>query len=251
MVTPDNCAGDMERGKSVEPARPRTWAPMTPSGAITRPIGRPRSEPSPVSTLKNGCPARMPVSSLAVVPEFPASITSAGSRKPSRPAPSTSSTASSRVSTPVTGSRRRSSVSSPDDQRRRTRAPSIRIALAVDRQSPPSPAPVRVAVPVAIALSITARCVMLLSPGTVRAPDKCPTACTTRTPPCKPVPPELRTDAGSMVTGCWVPCSALMPRQPSQLLLRYGSHQLRSRGQNVQPPQRPGRLPLRHRQSSR
>ena len=48
---------------------------MERSGSMTRATGRRFSEASPLSTDRNGWPARMPERSLRVVPEFPQSST--------------------------------------------------------------------------------------------------------------------------------------------------------------------------------
>ena len=74
-------------GSFVPFARATKVAPIRASGSITRPIGRRRSDSSPVSTVTNGWPASTPVRSRAVVPELPQSITSPGSCRPPGPAP--------------------------------------------------------------------------------------------------------------------------------------------------------------------
>ena len=62
-----------------------TVAPIARSGAATRSRGRRRSDSSPVSTERNGRPARAPASMRIVDPEFSASRTAAGARQASRP----------------------------------------------------------------------------------------------------------------------------------------------------------------------
>ena len=62
-----------------------TWAPIARSGAATRSTGRRRSDSSPVSTERNGRPARAPASMRRVDPEFPASRTEALARQASKP----------------------------------------------------------------------------------------------------------------------------------------------------------------------
>ena len=74
------------------PSRASKRAPMRDSGSMTRCIGRPRSEASPVMKLVKGWLARMPESRRAAVPELPRSSTSAGSRPPPTPKPRTRQT---------------------------------------------------------------------------------------------------------------------------------------------------------------
>ena len=121
-----------------------TFAPMRVSGSMTRRMGRFESELSPVSRLRNGCPARMPAMRRIVVPEFPQSMSRAGAVK-ARRTPWTMSVVSSAVS---------------------IFTPSARIALTVERQSSLGRNPLMTHGPLLIAASITARCEMLLSPGT-------------------------------------------------------------------------------------
>ncbi len=73
---------------------------MERNGSTTRAIGRPRSDPSPLSTAKIPAPARMPLSSRMLVPELPQSSTSAGSTNPSSPRPRTRTTLSSTSTAP-------------------------------------------------------------------------------------------------------------------------------------------------------
>ena len=80
------------RGARESPPRPRMSAPICLRGWITRSIGRESRDSSPVSTLKNGCAASSPVTSLAAVPLLPASSTFDGSTSPSRPRPGPRST---------------------------------------------------------------------------------------------------------------------------------------------------------------
>ncbi len=84
-VAPTSPPPRMASGARVPSARPSTCAPMARSGSVTRPIGRCTSESSPVSTLRNGRPARRPVSMRMLVPEFPQSTTAVGSVSASTP----------------------------------------------------------------------------------------------------------------------------------------------------------------------
>ncbi len=116
---------------------------------MTRPIGRRRSDASPVTNAVNGWLARMPRRSRAEVPELPRSITSSGSARPPTPTPSTSHV-----------------PSSP----RTIAAPIARSAAAVLSTSSPSRSPVISVRPTASAPSISARCEIDLSPGTLTTP---------------------------------------------------------------------------------
>ena len=102
------------------PPRHSKRAPNPRSGSITRIIGRPRKETSPVRKLVIGCPASTPISNRAAVPELPRSITPSASLKPPTPTPET-----------------RQTPSAP----RVAGAPSARIAAAVFNTSSPSSRP--------------------------------------------------------------------------------------------------------------
>ena len=73
----------------AQPLTASMRAPMRVSGSMTRFIGRPRSEASPVIVAVKGCAARMPASSRVVVPEFCASSVADGAASRPRPRPST------------------------------------------------------------------------------------------------------------------------------------------------------------------
>lgn len=77
----------MASGSFVPSARPTTVAPIRRSGSATRPIGRRRSDSSPVRTVQNGWAPSTPKSRRAVVPELPQSTTSDGSCMPRGPTP--------------------------------------------------------------------------------------------------------------------------------------------------------------------
>ena len=74
-------------GGYLSSALAKMLAPICLRGSITLAIGLCFKESSPVSTEKNGLPARMPDMSLMVVPELPQLITSSGSLKPYNPLP--------------------------------------------------------------------------------------------------------------------------------------------------------------------
>ena len=75
----------IDSGASRPPSRPSIRAPISRSGSTTRPMGRRAIEESPVSTVWNGRPARIPASSRIEVPELPQSMTASGSISPSKP----------------------------------------------------------------------------------------------------------------------------------------------------------------------
>jgi hypothetical protein len=74
--------GLMASGIYLVSSLPIIWQPIIDSGFTSLAIGLFRKEASPVTTLKNGWQARMPVNNLKVVPEFPASRISLGSFRP-------------------------------------------------------------------------------------------------------------------------------------------------------------------------
>ena len=118
------------------------------SGFITRPIGRLRMESSPVNTVLNVCPARIPEIRRMVVPELPTSMTLSGSARPCSPLPCTTIF---------------SSVTS-------MAMPILRKAPTVLRQSSPYKKPVISVSPSARDPNIIERCEMDLSPGMVKVP---------------------------------------------------------------------------------
>ena len=77
----------MASGSRVPSARPTIVAPIARSGSAMRPIGRPRSEASPASSVQKGRPVNTPGSRRAIVPELPQSMRSDGSLSPRRPLP--------------------------------------------------------------------------------------------------------------------------------------------------------------------
>ena len=97
-------------GGSVPPARAVMRAPRLRRGVTMRPIGRRRSDPSPLSMDRNGKPASRPLRSRIVVPELPQSSTSAASRRPARPRPRTITRPSPRSSMSAPSARNASSV---------------------------------------------------------------------------------------------------------------------------------------------
>ena len=119
-------------------------APILRSGAITRSIGRRESPASPTSRLSKVCPARSPARSRIVVPEFPQSISPFGGDN-TRFFPCTISVSGSGCS---------------------ILTPKARMAFTVCMQSSPGRNPRRVHTPLDKAAMITARCEILLSPGT-------------------------------------------------------------------------------------
>ena len=140
-------AGDRER--QAAPLRVTNTAPICASGSLTRAIGRERSESSPVMKAVKGCPARRPNRRRAPVPELPRSSGRSGSARPPTPTPSTCHAPSAR---------------------RSTATPRSRSACAVASTSAPSSRPRMLLSPTAIAASISTRCEIDLSPGTVVEP---------------------------------------------------------------------------------
>ena len=127
-------------------------APIVESGAITRAMGRLLSEASPVNVAVMGCEATRPISNRVDVPEFPISSAVSGCKSPPIPTPQTCHRASCRTIS----------------------APIARIAAAVARTSSPSSSPSITDSPTASADSISARCEIDLSPGTVTVPASGP-----------------------------------------------------------------------------
>ena len=120
---------------------------------IIRAIGRRLSESSPVSTVKNDCPASSPLSRRIVVPEFPASSTSSGSFRPYSPFPFTNTLPSGSNSTDT---------------------PNARMHETVDRQSSAAKKLCTSTGVSANPASMILRCDSDLSPGTATVPDNRP-----------------------------------------------------------------------------
>ena len=135
----------MRRGGVSSGPSATMLAPILPSGAITRSIGRRESLASPTSRLSKVCPARSPARSRMVVPEFPQSISFFGGVS-TRFFPCTISVSGSGCS---------------------ILTPKVRRAFTVCMQSSLGRNPRSVHTPLDKAAIITARCEMLLSPGTV------------------------------------------------------------------------------------
>ncbi len=177
-----------------------TSAPSSRSGLATRSIGRRESDASPISVAWICAPASSPVKSRMVVPELPQSRGPVGSSRPASPAPSTM--ASSR---PMSGSRAGSlrapsgregamkvrALSSAGENAlpigspgihgvpspRRIGTPSCARQRVVERTSPPRASPAIRLSPSAMAARISARCEMLLSPGTRSLPPALRSGC--------------------------------------------------------------------------
>src|SRR6478672_6562144 len=124
-------------------------APIECNGSITRCMGRLDNDASPANVESNDCPASSPANSRIAVPALPQSSGDCGALRPSIPTPCTIRTEGSGIS---------------------TRTPMAAKAAAVARVSAPSRNPSIRDVPSAIAASMTARCEIDLSPGTVRQP---------------------------------------------------------------------------------
>ena len=146
--------GRKHSGSSSPPRRPRMSPFILRSGSTTRSIGRPLSESSPLSTANSRCPASNPDSRRAVVPELPASSTSAGSRNPRRPRPSI----------------RKATPGPPPPGSSRIATPSASRQARVDRQSPVCRGLRTRLSPVATEASSRARWVTDLSAGGARCP---------------------------------------------------------------------------------
>ncbi len=126
----------------------RIITPLTEMGAV---VGRPFSDSSPISSELNLCAARSPVMSRIAVPELPRSSLPAGADRPLSPTPCTvSSVALCR------------SITTPIERK----------ASSVARQSSPARNPEISVVPSAMLPSISARCEIDLSPGTVTVPER-------------------------------------------------------------------------------
>ena len=152
-----------------------TVAPSSRSGAATRSIGLRESDASPMSVAGTPAPARTPVKSRMVVPEFPQSSDLAGGRRPRKPTPKTMAS-SGPMSGSCSGKGKEPAgregtgcalhgVPSP----RNKGTPSCARHRAVDRTSPPGARPAIRLSPSASEAKSSARCEMLLSPGTRRS----------------------------------------------------------------------------------
>ncbi len=124
-------------------------APICRSGPATRSIGRRISEASPISVEAKDCPASRPIDRRIAVPALPMLSGAVAPCSPPAPAPCTIT----RV-----GSGR--SICTP----------SARSARNVARQSSLARNPLMRVSPLAMPPSISARCEMDLSPGTVTSP---------------------------------------------------------------------------------
>src|SRR5438034_3134973 len=129
------------------PSLASSFAPIAVSGVITRAIGRLESDSSPMSSLVNSWPARIPLSIRIVEPELPQSSDDPGADKRG-PHPSI-----------VTLEPSRSHFT-----------PSARRQARVLAQSAPVEKFSSRVVPSAMAASIAYRCEMDLSPGRVTCP---------------------------------------------------------------------------------
>ncbi len=121
------------------------FAPISESGAMMRSIGRRARLASATRRLSNGWPASKPASSRMVVPELPQLISFLGGVR-SLFLPCTMSVVASGCSILM---------------------PRARMAFTVCMQSSPGRKPRKVQTPLDSAAMITARCEMLLSPGTL------------------------------------------------------------------------------------
>ena len=122
---------------------------MSRSGAATRSIGRFISEASPTRVLAKSCPHSSPMNRRMAVPALPMSSAALPARRPVLPTPWTTTVCASGCS---------------------MRTPSARSALKVARQSALSRNPVMRVMPSLTAPSISARCEIDLSPGTLTVP---------------------------------------------------------------------------------
>src|SRR6266576_5096828 len=123
----------------------KMFAPISRSGAITRSMGRRERPASPTRRLSNVCPESRPARSRIVVPEFPQLMSFLGGVR-TRFFPWTISVSGAGCS---------------------ILTPKARMALTVRMQSSLGRKPPRVHTPLDKAAMITARCEILLSPGTV------------------------------------------------------------------------------------
>ena len=179
----------MTGGRPPPPVRMR--APSCRSGAATRSIGLRESEASPTSVAGTPAPASMPHNSRRVVPELPQSSSATGGRNARKPPPRTIAS-----SAPMSGSAS-GNAGEPGGRAGATNAGSLRAAIhgvpsprssgtpscarhrAVERTSPPGASPAMRLSPSASAANRSARCEMLLSPGT-----RMPAPCTARRSGC-------------------------------------------------------------------
>ena len=126
-----------------------TSAPMARSGFATRSIGRFMREASPMRCESNACAASSPVNRRIAVPALPMSSGPFAAPRPRRPQPRISTVSGLRCSTAT---------------------PSARIARMLARQSSLGRNPLISLAPSAMPASITERCEIDLSPGTVSSP---------------------------------------------------------------------------------
>ena len=146
--------------------RPRTVAPMRPSGSATLSMGRAERDSSPTSSVSHANPATSPASRRIDVPEFPHS--SGPSARCSRPRPPWRTTVPSSW--------------------RSTPAPIAATAASEAATSAPSESPRTLDVPSARAPRRTARCEIDFSPGV-------------RTDPRQGTPPVTTRTRGGVTTG--------------------------------------------------
>ena len=145
---PCSAPGVTERGAQPLLLKLESSAPIWPRGDMIRCMGLAFRDASPESTAGKSCPARMPQSSLVVVPLLPVYNAPSGAERPRRPFPCTST---------------QSGFSS-------IVIPIFRKQEMVDRQSAPFKKCVISVVPRAMEPSMTARWEMDLSPGTSISP---------------------------------------------------------------------------------
>ena len=124
---------------------------MAVNGTVTRRIGRPVKDSSPMSFEEKFCAAKMPDIKRIAVPELPISRSDSGATKPRIPTPSM-------VKLPFSGPC--------------ALTPIARNALNVAKTSSPSRRPVIWLVPFANDENMTERCDIDLSPGTRILPAK-------------------------------------------------------------------------------
>ena len=132
------------------PSRPCARVPKSAKGSVIRPIGRDRSDASPVKVAEISVVAIAPMIRRTPVPALPQSITSSGSPNPPTPTPWTDHSSFSLV----------------------TSAPKARMASAVRKTSSPSKRPRIRVLPTDNAPRISDRWLIDLSPGTFAVPTR-------------------------------------------------------------------------------